>query len=133
MAHTGSHSRKPTIVLSTAAMLGTAVALLTGGTASAEQASTSVALAVTCGDGSLSADWYFDSSHYNPNACAKCQEAGARLEATGFWRAYCKRRYNPAGTLTRVDLYRFCVACRSPEAALAAGPSLRSVSRSVRA
>ncbi|MEU6785477.1 hypothetical protein ABZ912_40340 [Nonomuraea angiospora] len=133
MAHTGSRSRKPTIVLSTAALLSTAIALLAGGTASADQASTGVALAVTCGDGSLSADWYFDSSHYNPNACAKCQEAGARLEATGFWRAYCKRRYNPAGTLTRVDLYRFCVACRSPEAALTTGPSLRSVSRPVRA
>ncbi|MFI6742568.1 hypothetical protein ACIBI9_57535 [Nonomuraea sp. NPDC050451] len=117
MAHTGSRLKKPGIVLSTAAMLGTAVALLTGGTASADQASSSVALAVTCGDSALSADWYFNSSHYNPNACAKCQEAGARLEATGSWRAYCKRRYNPAGTLTRVDLYRFCVACRSTEAA----------------
>ncbi|MEV4019229.1 hypothetical protein AB0J35_52980 [Nonomuraea angiospora] len=122
MAHTGSRSKKPTIVLSTAAMLGTAIALLTGGTASADQASSGMALAVTCGDGSLSADWYFDSSHYNPNACAKCQEAGARLEATGIWRAYCKRRYNPAGTLTRVDLYRFCVGCRSTEAARAERP-----------
>ncbi|MBE1583863.1 hypothetical protein ACFPOI_34035 [Nonomuraea angiospora] len=133
MAHKGSHLRKPTIVLSTAAMLGTAVALLTGGTASAGQASSGMALAVTCGDGSLSADWYFDSSHYNPSACAKCQEAGARLEATGLWRAYCKRRYNQAGTLTRVDLYRFCLACRSAEAALAAGPSPWRLSRPARA
>ncbi|MBB5783030.1 hypothetical protein [Nonomuraea jabiensis] len=119
MAHT---LRKPAIVLSTAAMLGTAIALVTGGTASADQASSGMALAVTCGDGSLSGDWYFESSHYNPNACAKCQEAGARLEATGYWRAYCKRRYNPAGTLTRVDLYRFCLACRSTEAARAERP-----------
>ncbi|WP_431917606.1 hypothetical protein [Nonomuraea jabiensis] len=122
MAHTGSRSKRSVIILSTAAMLGTAIALVTGGTANAGQASSGMALAVTCGDGSLSADWYFDSSHYNPNACAKCQEAGARLEATGYWRAYCKRRYNPAGTLTRVDLYRFCVACRSTEAALAERP-----------
>ncbi|MER6000165.1 hypothetical protein [Nonomuraea angiospora] len=131
MAHTGSRSKKPTIVLSTAAMLSTAIALLAGGTARADQASSHVALAVTCGDGSLSADWYFDSSHYNPNACAKCQEAGARLEATGIWRAYCKRRYNPAGTLTRVDLYRYCVGCRSTEAALTTEPSLQRVSRPV--
>ncbi|MFI7131392.1 hypothetical protein ACIBQ1_37310 [Nonomuraea sp. NPDC050153] len=121
MAHTGSRSRKPSIVLSTAVLLGTALALMTGGPASADQALSGAALAVTCGDGSLSADWYFDSSHHNPNACAKCQEAGARLEATGIWRAYCKRRYNPAGTLTRVDLYRFCVGCRSTEAAIVVG------------
>ena len=111
MEHAGSRLKKPSI------MLGAAVTLLTGGTASADQAMSGVALAVSCGDSALSGDWYFESSHNNPNACGKCQEAGAKLEATGNWRAYCKRRYNPAGTLTRVDLYRFCLVCRSAEAA----------------
>jgi hypothetical protein len=119
VARTGSRSRKPGIMLGTAAMLGAAITLLAGGTASADQATSGVALAVTCGDSALSGDWYFESSHNNPNACGKCQVAGAVLEATGNWRAYCKRRYNPAGTLTRVDLYRFCLVCRSAEAARA--------------
>ncbi|GAA3168024.1 hypothetical protein GCM10020001_112310 [Nonomuraea salmonea] len=74
-------------------------------------------LAVACGDGPYSGGYYYDSSYNNPNACLKCQTAGAILEATGNWRAYCKRRYNPAGTLTRVDLYRYCLACRGPETA----------------
>ncbi|MFC5835160.1 hypothetical protein [Nonomuraea insulae] len=117
MTRTGTRSRKPGVWLGTAAMLSTAITLLTGGAASAEQARSGVALAVTCGDSALSGNWYFESSHNNPNACAKCQEAGAVLEASGNWRAYCKRRYNPAGTLTRVDLYRFCLVCRSTEAA----------------
>ncbi|MEV4804383.1 hypothetical protein AB0K18_30645 [Nonomuraea sp. NPDC049421] len=41
---------------------------------------------------------------------------------TGNWRACCKRRYNPAGTLTRVDLHRYCLACRSPETPAAGRP-----------
>ncbi|MFI9550495.1 hypothetical protein [Nonomuraea endophytica] len=94
--------------------------MLTGmaSSASADQVRQSAALAVPCGNGPYSGGYYYDSSYSNPNACGKCQTAGARLEATGRWRAYCKMRYNPAGTLTRVDLYRFCVACRSAEEGL---------------
>ncbi|TMR97886.1 hypothetical protein [Nonomuraea basaltis] len=119
MASTGSRLKKPGVALGTAAMLGTAVVLIMGGTAnaSAGQARSDAALAVPCGDGPYSGGYYYDSSHSNPNACGKCQDAGADLEATGRWRAYCKKRYNPAGTLTRVDLYRYCLACRSVEAA----------------
>ncbi|WP_326643462.1 hypothetical protein OIE67_22655 [Nonomuraea fuscirosea] len=129
MAFTRSTGRRPVVVLGAAAVLGTVVTLLTGGSAAASAStststgtSAAVALAVACSDGSIPRDYYFDSSYNNPNACLKCQAAGAVLEATGNWRAFCKRRYNPAGTLTRVDLYRFCLVCRSPEAVRAGRP-----------
>ncbi|PRX67682.1 hypothetical protein B0I32_104439 [Nonomuraea fuscirosea] len=135
MAFTRSTGRRPVVVLGAAAVLGTVVTLLTGGSAAAgastststtagasTSTSVAVALAVACSDGSIPRDYYFDSSYNNPNACLKCQAAGAVLEATGNWRAFCKRRYNPAGTLTRVDLYRFCLVCRSPEAVRADRP-----------
>ncbi|TDD02063.1 hypothetical protein E1292_24455 [Nonomuraea deserti] len=111
--------KRASVLLGTAAMLGAAVSVLTSGAASAGagQARVAAALAVACGDGPYSGGYYFDSSYYNPDACGKCQTAGARLEATGHWRAYCKKRYNPAGTITRVDLLRYCVACRGDEAA----------------
>ncbi|MEV5896506.1 hypothetical protein [Nonomuraea fuscirosea] len=128
MAITRSTGRRP-VVLGAAAVLGTVVTLLTGASAAAgaststgTSTSAAVALAVACSDGSIPRDYYFDSSYNNPNACLKCQAAGAVLEATGNWRAFCKRRYNPAGTLTRVDLYRFCLVCRSPEAVRAGRP-----------
>ncbi|MEV5501447.1 hypothetical protein AB0M50_39245 [Nonomuraea fuscirosea] len=129
MAFTRSTGRRPVVVLGATAVLGTVVTLLTGGSAAASAStststgtSAAVALAVACSDGSIPRDYYFDSSYNNPNACLKCQAAGAVLEATGNWRAFCKRRYNPAGTLTRVDLYRFCLVCRSPEAVRAGRP-----------
>ncbi|MEV0315040.1 hypothetical protein [Nonomuraea fuscirosea] len=145
MAFTRSTGRRPVVVLGAAAVLGMVVTLLTGGSAAAgastgtsttvgaststrttagarTSTSVAVALAVACSDGSIPRDYYFDSSYNNPNACLKCQAAGAVLEATGNWRAFCKRRYNPAGTLTRVDLYRFCLVCRSPEAVRADRP-----------
>jgi hypothetical protein len=119
MASRGTRVTKTGVVLGAAAMLGTALVLLTGGAASAStgQARSGAALAVSCGDGPYSGGYYYDSSYSNPNACAKCQEVGAKMEATGNWRTYCKKRYNPAGTLTRVELYRYCLVCRSTEAA----------------
>jgi hypothetical protein len=107
------------VVLGAAALLSTAVTLPTSASASAGTGQTRsvAALAVACGDGPYSGGYYYDSSYYNPNACGKCQTAGAQLEATGNWRAYCKKRYNLAGTLTRVDLYRYCLACLRTEAA----------------
>ncbi|MEV4178208.1 hypothetical protein [Nonomuraea sp. NPDC049709] len=93
--------------------------LLTGGTASASASPVQpgVSPAAACGDGPYSGGYYYDSSYNNPHACTKCQLEGARLEATGNWFAYCKKRYNPAGTLTRVDLLIYCRVCRSGQAA----------------
>ncbi len=129
MAITGKTGRRPVVILGAAAVLGTVVTLLTGGSAGASTStgtsagtSGTAALAVACSDSAVPRDYYFDTSYNNPNACLKCQTAGAALEATGNWRAFCKRRYNPAGTLTRVDLYRFCLVCRSPEAVRAGRP-----------
>ncbi|MFI7232503.1 hypothetical protein ACIBO5_55725 [Nonomuraea angiospora] len=113
--------KRASVLLTTAAVLGAAASSLTGGAASAgtgqaQVAADPVAPAAACGDGATSGYEYV-SSHYNPYACSKCQFEGAALEATGKWRAYCKKRYNQAGTLTRVDLYRRCLICRDAEAA----------------
>ena len=113
MAHTGSRLRRTGVVLGTAALLGTAVTLMTSGSAAAGTGQATASAAVACGDGPYSGGYYYDSSYNNPNACAKCQEAGLKMEATGNWRTYCKKRYNPAGTLTRVELYRYCLVCRT--------------------
>ncbi len=69
--------------------------------------------AVTCGSSRPPDGYYYDSSYANPNACLKCQSAGAIYEVTGKWRAYCRRVNNSNGAVAWADLYLFCVACRN--------------------
>ncbi|WP_433377826.1 hypothetical protein [Streptosporangium sp. CA-115845] len=69
--------------------------------------------AVTCGSSRPPGGYYYDSTYANPNACLKCQSAGAFYEATGKWRAYCRRVNNSNGAVAWADLHLFCVACRS--------------------
>ncbi|TCC47808.1 hypothetical protein E0H75_23980 [Kribbella capetownensis] len=59
-----------------------------------------------------SGNFYRDVRYSQPNACHKCQEAGAAYEATGKWDAHCQNILNPAGTVTAVQLWLRCLACR---------------------
>jgi hypothetical protein len=76
-------------------------------------ATLSASFAVTCGSSRPASGYYYDSTYANPNACLKCQSAGAIYEVTGKWRAYCRRVNNSNGAVAWADLYLFCVACRS--------------------
>lgn len=113
----GSQIRKTGIVL------GMLLALITGGAASASPvlaqqptAASNPSFAVTCGGGWPPRNSYeYHSSYDSPNACLKCTAAGAIYEATGKWLAYCWKVYS-GGQIAWVDLYLFCVACRSADA-----------------
>ncbi|HEX4817173.1 MAG TPA: hypothetical protein VFV66_30900 [Nonomuraea sp.] len=111
MGHWRSRFAKTGVVVGLAGVLGTAVALLPSTAADA-----SATLAVACADGRPpSPSYYYDSTYYNPDACLKCTSAGGFYEATGKYRAYCKKIYNGAGTLHVVYLYLYCLACRDAE------------------
>ncbi|MBF8185515.1 hypothetical protein ITP53_07140 [Nonomuraea sp. K274] len=112
MAYTGLRLKKSAVVLSAAVMP------LAGGaaSASASQAQSGPAPTVAC----LAAPppgvgWWKDSEYLNPEACLKCTSAGAFWESTGEYNAYCRRVNNPAGTITRADLYLSCKRCRNAE------------------
>lgn len=95
----------------------TAVALVAGGLVGSgpavAQAADVAPMVVNCVDaGPPSPNFYRDTRHLNPNACGKCRDRGESLERTGRWDAHCQNRYNPAGTLTAVQLWLRCVACR---------------------
>ena len=59
-----------------------------------------------------------DVRYSQPNACGKCQAAGALYELHGKWDAHCQNLLNPAGTVTAVQLWLRCIACRSTTAIL---------------
>ena len=71
----------------------------------------SASRAPTCNASAPGSGWVLDSSYGAPSACPKCQEAGRRLEATGRWRTHCTL----LGGIGPALLFRFCVACASPE------------------
>jgi hypothetical protein len=50
-------------------------------------------------------------TYYNPNACKKCELAGAAIEALGGLKAYCLKGTN----WNFAELWTFCVACREGE------------------
>jgi hypothetical protein len=59
--------------------------------------------------------FYRDVRYSQPSACAKCQDAGAHYERTGKFDAHCENILNPAGTVTAVQLWLRCIACRTWE------------------
>lgn len=56
--------------------------------------------------------FYRHVRYSQPNACRKCQEAGAYYESRGKFDAHCQNLLNPAGTVTAVQLWLRCIACR---------------------
>ena len=63
--------------------------------------------------GPPSSGFFRDARYSQPNACRKCQAAGAAYEITGKYDAHCQNILNQAGTVTAVQLWLRCVACRS--------------------
>lgn len=121
--------------MKTAIGLGTAFALLAGAIASAAPASAQVrgeaqrevgvqaraepatagfAPAVSCSISLPPSGSFLEATYAQPNACGKCVAAGSAYEATGNYRAYC-RNLRDGGTVVAVQLWLFCVVCRSGE------------------
>jgi len=111
------------LIRKTAVVLGVSVVVVVGGLANAGQAQAQPA-AVAIAPAAVPAcvdslpptgGFYRDVRYYNPNACGKCQAAGASYEALGKWDAHCQNIYNQAGTLHAVQLYLRCIACRNEQ------------------
>ena len=121
-------------VRKTCVLLSASVALVVGGvantgSASAQPATTSESglAAATAGPLAIppcvtrlppTGGFLRDVRYSQPNACRKCQEAGAYYESRGKWDAHCQNILNPAGTVTAVQLWPRCIACRSTAPAL---------------
>jgi len=71
-----------------------------------------------------SGSFYRDVRYSQPNACLKCQAAGAAYEALGKFDAHCQNLLNPAGTVTAVQLWLRCIACRTAPAFVGVDPEL---------
>lgn len=82
--------------------------------ARAEPATAGFAPAVSCSISLPPSGSFLEATYSQPNACGKCVAAGSAYEATGNYRAYC-RNLRDGGTVVVVQLWLFCVVCRSGE------------------
>jgi hypothetical protein len=108
----------------TAIGLGAAFALMAGGIASAapvraetlwaEPFTAGLAPAVSCSISLPPSGSFLEATYSQPNACGKCVAAGSAYEATGNYRAYC-RNIRDGGSVVAVQLWLFCVVCKSDE------------------
>jgi len=80
----------------------------------AEPATAGFAPAVSCSISLPPSGSFLEATYSQPNACGKCVAAGSAYEATGNYRAYC-RNLRDGGTVVAVQLWLFCVVCRSGE------------------